>query len=107
MEDIKAIDEYTFQHSVNVCVLSVLTGITLGNTRDRLRSNVAEKKIHEFSRIVGIIDTYDAVTSKRGYRKAIAPNEAYEFISGFPMIRFAARGCFLTAGEGITRNYVE
>lgn len=153
--DIRSFDEYTFNHSVNVCVLSVLTGISLGFSRDRLgvlamgsllhdvgkiqvpreilnkpgeltaeefekvkkhcqygfdivkRSNVTEivaasislqhherfdghgypnglagKKIHEFSRIVGIADTYDAVTSDRVYRKAIPSNEAYEFIAG-------------------------
>lgn len=153
--DIRTFDEYTFNHSVNVCVLSVLTGIALGYSRDRLsvlamgsllhdlgktqvpreilnkpselteeefgqvkkhcqlgfeiikNSNITdivaasislqhherydgqgypnqlkEKKIHEFSRVVGIVDTYDAVTSHRVFRRAIPPHEAYEFISG-------------------------
>lgn len=34
--DIRTFDEYTFGHSVNVGVLSILTGITLGYNRDRL-----------------------------------------------------------------------
>lgn len=34
--DIRTFDEYTFSHSVNVGVLSILTGISLGYNRDRL-----------------------------------------------------------------------
>jgi len=34
--DIRAIDDYTFGHCVNVCVLSLLTGITLGYDRGKL-----------------------------------------------------------------------
>lgn len=153
--DIRTIDQYTFCHSVNVCVLSVLTGIALGMSRDRLavlamgsllhdvgktkipreiinktgplspeefelvkkhcrfgfeivkNSHITDivaasvafqhherfdgqgypnqlkgVRIHEFSRITGIADTYDAITSDRPFQKAIAPHEAYEFISG-------------------------
>lgn len=153
--DIRGYDEYTFSHSVNVCVLSILTGITLGFNRQRLfqlgmgtllhdvgkilipqellnkkdvltvedfeelkkhchyghqiikSGNMTDivaasvslqhheryegqgypnglkgKQIHEFSRIAGIADTYDAVTVDRVYRKAIPPDEAWELISG-------------------------
>ncbi|HHW42288.1 MAG TPA: HD-GYP domain-containing protein [Desulfotomaculum sp.] len=34
--DIRLLDEYTFGHSVNVCVLAVLTGISLGYSRTGL-----------------------------------------------------------------------
>lgn len=34
--DIRSLDDYTFGHSVNVCVLSLLTGITLGYNRAKL-----------------------------------------------------------------------
>ncbi|MGC8971596.1 MAG: HD-GYP domain-containing protein [bacterium] len=40
------------------------------------------EKIHIFSRIAGISDVYDAMTSDRIYRKAYPPNEAMEFIMG-------------------------
>lgn len=153
--DIRGYDEYTFSHSVNVCVLSVLTGINLGYNRQRLftlgmgtllhdmgkilipkeilnkkvalteedfeeikkhchyghqmikNGNLTDivaasvsyqhheryggqgypkglkgKQIHEFSRIAGIADTYDAVTVDRIYRKAIPPDKAWELISG-------------------------
>lgn len=41
---------------------------------------LAGTDIHEFSRIVSIVDVYDAVTSDRPYRKALLPHEAYELM---------------------------
>ena len=38
------------------------------------------KEIHEYGRIAAIADVYEALTSKRIYRNAIPPNEAYEYI---------------------------
>jgi HD-GYP domain-containing protein (c-di-GMP phosphodiesterase class II) len=151
--DIRSYDEYTFAHSVNVCVLSIMTGISLGYDKKRLNalalgtlmhdvgkilipqellnkpaaltteefeelkkhclygnrllksSNIlgalaasvalqhheryngqgyprglAGKEIHEFSRIAGIADTYDAITVDRVYRKAIPPKDAWELV---------------------------
>ncbi len=153
--DIRKFDDYTFAHSVNVCVLAVLTGYSLGyskskltllgmgallhdvgkikiqpeiiNKPDKLNKNefneikkhtvigyeilknnselnsvVAEvahqhherylgqgypeglkkDEIHEFSRITGVVDVYDAITADRIYRKAYAPHEAYEMMAG-------------------------
>jgi len=36
LTDIRSLDDYTFGHSVNVCVLSLITGITLGYGREEL-----------------------------------------------------------------------
>jgi|SRR5680860_33475 len=37
-------------------------------------------EIHEYGRLAAIADVYEALTSKRIYRKALEPNEAYEYI---------------------------
>lgn len=37
-------------------------------------------EIHEYGRLAAVADVYEALTSKRVYRKAIEPNAAYEFI---------------------------
>ncbi len=37
-------------------------------------------EIHEYGRIAAIADVYEALTSKRIYRNAVPPNEAYEYI---------------------------
>ncbi|MBC7343394.1 MAG: HD-GYP domain-containing protein [Clostridia bacterium] len=154
LADIRVTDEYTFGHSVNVCVLSLLTGITLNYSRSNLeqlgmgailhdlgKTRVPEHilnkpgpltpeefseikkhtidgftllseqnlppstarvalehheryngggypqglkgtEIHDYARVVGIADVYDALTTDRVYRKAYPPNEAYELIAG-------------------------
>lgn len=37
-------------------------------------------EIHEYGRIAAVADVYEALTSKRVYRKAVPPNVAYEYI---------------------------
>lgn len=37
-------------------------------------------EIHEYGKLAAIADVYEALTSKRVYRKAMEPNEAYEYI---------------------------
>jgi HD-GYP domain-containing protein (c-di-GMP phosphodiesterase class II) len=39
-----------------------------------------KNEIHEYGRLTAIADVYEALTSKRVYRNAIEPNEAYEYI---------------------------
>jgi len=155
LSDIRTVDDYTFCHSVNVCVLSLLTAISLkcakgdlellgigallhdiGKVRvpsailnkpaaltptefevikqhssngyeiikaqrgiNHLSALVAYQHhekyngsgypngltieaIHEFSRIAGMVDVYDALTADRAYRKAYQPHEAFEMLAG-------------------------
>ena len=149
MVDIKSYDNYTYSHSVNVCVLSVMLGLEKGLNRSDVKDlgegailhdigklfvpdeilnksgpltdeefdlvkrhtsdgfEVLRRKrsislfaahvayqhherldgsgyprrlvgdeIHEFARVVAIVDSYDAMTSDRTYRCALAPHEA-------------------------------
>lgn len=39
-------------------------------------------EIHEFGRIAAVADVYDALTSKRPYRDALQPYQAYEYVLG-------------------------
>lgn len=155
LTDIRALDDYTFAHSVNVCILALITGLTLGYDRTALVnlgigallhdigktavplhilnkpgkltpeefelvcrhpqlgfdilsmckdvSLVSAKialqhheryngsgypkglkgsQVHEFARITGIVDVYDALTADRVYRRAYPPNEAFEMLAG-------------------------
>lgn len=45
--DIRAYDEYTFAHSVNVCVLSLMTGISLGFSKKRLSALAMGTLMHD------------------------------------------------------------
>ncbi|OIQ59145.1 Cyclic di-GMP phosphodiesterase [Moorella thermoacetica] len=155
LTDIRALDDYTFAHSVNVCVLALITGLTLHYSRSalmqlgvgallhdigktclplsilnkpgkltveeyelvcrhpqcgfdilRLQEKVSllsarvalehheryngsgyprglkGEEIHEFARITGVVDVYDALTADRVYRRAYPPHEAYEMLAG-------------------------
>ncbi|WP_129596587.1 HD-GYP domain-containing protein [Anaerophilus nitritogenes] len=51
LSDIKAADEYTFAHSVNVCVLSLITGIAMGYNRERLEKLGVGAILHDIGKI--------------------------------------------------------
>lgn len=155
LTDIRALDDYTFAHSVNVCILALVTGLTLRYSREdllhlgvgamlhdigktcvplhilnkpgkltmeeyelvcrharcgfdilRMQKSVSlvsarvalehheryngsgypqglkGEEIHEFARITGVVDVYDALTADRVYRRAYPPHEAYEMLAG-------------------------
>lgn len=153
--DIKSYDSYTYQHCINVAVLSMVLGVELKLSREELNNlclgamlhdigkTLTPKKIllkngklnkdefeiikkhslrgyeylkdcstipgsariialqhhekidgsgypngldgndiYKLSKIVSIVDVYDALTSNRPYRKAMSPNEALEYLYG-------------------------
>jgi len=153
LNDIRVVDDYTFGHSVNVSVLSLIVGIAMGYNQLQLRDlgvgallhdvgktqinekilkkptslqaeefeeikkhtwygyeilrncdnisllsshialqhhegyngngyprNLHGTEIHEYARIVSVVDIYDALTSDRVYRKAILPYYAIELL---------------------------
>ncbi len=153
MVDIRSHDNYTYAHSVNVCVISVMVGIALNLNRKQLETlgigallhdigkilidneilnkpaklepneselvrkhakdgyelikqktninflsshivfqhheredgsgyprGLTRKRIHHFSKIVAVADTYDAMTSNRVYQKEITSQQAIEEI---------------------------
>ncbi|HBT20598.1 MAG TPA: phosphodiesterase [Peptococcaceae bacterium] len=49
--DIKAYDDYTYAHSVNVCILSLLTGVSLGYSRSKLYSLGVGALLHDLGKI--------------------------------------------------------
>lgn len=51
LSDIRVYDDYTFSHSVNVCVLSLLTGITLGYHELKLRELGIGALLHDIGKI--------------------------------------------------------
>lgn len=153
--DLKIFDDYTFYHSVNVAVLSLIVGVSLGLNKSSLRnlglaallhdigkvfipkavlnkpsrlsddelelirthpykgyqylkdkpgiparscigilqhherydflgypSAIGGNQISLYARIIAVTDVYDALTSRRPYRKAMSPSEALEYVMG-------------------------
>lgn len=56
LSDIKAVDDYTFAHSVNVCVLSLVIGIAMGYNRERLEKLGVGAVLHDIGKIAIPID---------------------------------------------------
>ncbi|MBZ4646615.1 MAG: hypothetical protein PWR27_1321 [Petroclostridium sp.] len=52
LSDLKTVDDYTFAHSVNVCVLSLITGIRLGLNQLRLRDLGVGALLHDIGKVV-------------------------------------------------------
>jgi len=49
--DLKSFDLYTFQHSVNVCVLACAMGLAFGVTGDRLRELALSAILHDIGKV--------------------------------------------------------
>lgn len=50
--DIRSVDDYTFSHSVNVCILSLIIGIGLGYSGDRLRELGVGSILHDIGKVM-------------------------------------------------------
>ncbi|HHX60080.1 MAG TPA: HD-GYP domain-containing protein [Epulopiscium sp.] len=51
MVDIKSFDEYTYHHSVNVCVLSIIIGISINLTQEELSSLGMAALLHDIGKV--------------------------------------------------------
>ncbi|MDF2546351.1 MAG: hypothetical protein K0R93_1249 [Anaerosolibacter sp.] len=58
--DIRTVDDYTFAHSVNVCVLSIITGISMGYNHQRLKELGVSALLHD----IGKMQIQDEVLNK-------------------------------------------
>jgi len=52
LSDIRAVDDYTFGHSVNVCVLSLISGISMGYDKDKLIKLGIGAILHDIGKIL-------------------------------------------------------
>lgn len=51
LSDIKSVDDYTFEHSLNVCILSLIMGIGLGFDRDSLAKLGVGALLHDIGKL--------------------------------------------------------
>jgi HD-GYP domain-containing protein (c-di-GMP phosphodiesterase class II) len=50
LSDIRSVDNYLFTHSVNVCVLSIMTGLSIGYDRHRLTELALGALLHDIGK---------------------------------------------------------
>lgn len=75
--DIKMMHDYIYQHSVNVAVLSVLLGIEMGLTEDKLEELATAALLHD----IGLKDVPDQILLKKSKLEA----EEFEKIKKHPL----------------------
>lgn len=51
LSDIRSVDDYTFSHSVNVCIYSLVIGIGLGYTGEKLRELGVGSILHDIGKV--------------------------------------------------------
>lgn len=51
LNEIKTVDDYTFEHSVNVCILSLITGIAMGLETGRLKELGTGAMLHDIGKL--------------------------------------------------------
>lgn len=56
LSEIRTVDEYTFGHSVNVCVLSIITGISIGYPRENLKTLGIGALLHDIGKTLIPLD---------------------------------------------------
>lgn len=87
--DIRAIDDYTFGHSVNVCVLSLLTGITLDYNRADLFTLGMGALLHDVGKAVipdSILNKPDKLTPEEFALVREHPERGFRMLLQIPEV---------------------
>ena len=61
LSDIRSVDDYTFSHSVNVCIMSLITGIVMGIKGEALKELGVGALLHDIGKVMiddEILQTY-------------------------------------------------
>ncbi len=78
--DIKTCDNYTFLHSVNVCVLSIITGVKLNLCYDELRALGVGALLHDIGKVM--------IPPSILQKKSALTDEEYEIIKQHSIIGY-------------------
>lgn len=77
--------EYGFQILKDVPNISLITAHCALQHHERMNGRgyprgIKGEEIHEYARLLGIVDTFDAMTTHRIYREAVLPHQAVEVL---------------------------
>lgn len=78
--DIKTCDDYTFSHSVNVCILSIITGIKLGLKYNELQELGVGAILHDIGKVM--------IPAHILQKKSTLTQEEYEIIKQHSLIGY-------------------
>lgn len=85
MVDIKSFDEYTYHHSVNVCVLSIIIGISLDLTHEELSRLGMAALLHDIGKVFinqELLNKVGKLTEQEFEIMKEHPLRGYQYIKG-------------------------
>jgi len=94
--DMRTRSDYLFAHSVNVCVLSVMTGISLGYDELRLQDLGVGALLHDVGKILispEILNKTDRLTPEEGEEVKKHPGLGFELLRKNPEISLVSAHC--------------
>jgi HD-GYP domain-containing protein (c-di-GMP phosphodiesterase class II) len=89
MSELKSYDDYTYQHSVNVCALSIILGISQGYSRMRLQNLGIGAMLHDIGKIkipLEIINKPSSLTYEEYMEVKKHPWEGFKIINSSAMM---------------------
>jgi len=113
--DIKSHDDYTYQHSVNVCVLAIILGISNGYNRSQLQTLGTGALLHDIGKINIPLDILNKPGSLTDEEYMVVKKHS---LDGYKIIRNSSEIPLLSAhialehhervdGKGYPRNLVQ
>ncbi len=94
MADIKSYDDYTYQHSVNVCILAIMLGLSKGYNRIQLQRLGLGALLHDIGKITIPIEILNKPSALNNEERIIIMSHPWE---GFNMIRSSGQVSLLAA----------
>ncbi|PKM77220.1 MAG: HD-GYP domain-containing protein [Firmicutes bacterium HGW-Firmicutes-15] len=94
MADIKNYDDYTYQHSVNVCVLALMLGISKGYNRAQLQKLGLGALLHDIGKVTIPIEILNKPSVLNSEERTIIMSHTWE---GFNMIKSSGQVSLLSA----------
>ncbi|AOT71780.1 HD-GYP domain-containing protein [Geosporobacter ferrireducens] len=102
LSEIRTVDEYTFGHSVNVSVLSIITGISLGYSRENLKTLGVGALLHDIGKTLvplAILNKPGALTAEEYGVIQHHAKLGYEVLRKYPQVGEEAALIALTHHE--------
>lgn len=90
LADIRIDDDYLFSHSVNVCVLALLTGVSLGYSRSRLHDLGLGAILHDIGKMQvpkWILDKPSSLTPEEYALVKLHSEHGYHLLGNLPIAR--------------------
>src|SRR5665647_3333722 len=104
MSDLKSYDDYTYQHSVNVCVLSIILGISQGYNRLQLQTLGTGAILHDIGKIkipLEIINKPSSLTYEEYMEVKKHPWEGFKIINSLTDLPWSSAQAILQHHERI------